>query len=308
MANKGKSQSVARTFRKALFVVYLGSLLVSLPVTYFLTKNQVYAQADKELKLLVDMIRSVRNVVREDTRPYFLPKGEFMPVVVSSTVMAKTVAHKFTREQPDYYIRIVSDNPLNTQNVPDGLEKDVLQRLRADTKKKHVVEEGTIKGKQFLISAAPAKASKGCMTCHGKPEEAPKAIVEKYGDKTGYGWKVDDIVGASLVGVPLANVNSLVLQRFLVIFGILTVLFTVILVLLNGLVRRTIIRPIVTITQAAYAISHGKVNQPLVSRRRDEIGDLVNSFELMRRSITVATERMAKMQPQGKLASGNEES
>ena len=77
------------------------------------------AQANKELTLLVDMVKSVRNVVREDTRPHFAEKGDYFPIVVSSTVMAKTVAEKFARIRPEYYIKIFADNPLNQDDLPD---------------------------------------------------------------------------------------------------------------------------------------------------------------------------------------------
>ena len=90
--------SINRRFSKALLALYIFSIGISIPVTYYLTRQQVMDQAHNELTILVDMVRAVRNVVREDTRPYFMPKGEFFPITVSSTVMAKTVASKFTRD------------------------------------------------------------------------------------------------------------------------------------------------------------------------------------------------------------------
>ena len=113
---------------------------------YYLTKTQVLAQANKELTLLVDMVKSVRNVVREDTRPHFTPKGEFFPIVVSSTVMAKTVADKFARLRPEYYIKIFSDNPLNPEDFPDVLEKELLQRFRQYKQLESIVETVRIQG------------------------------------------------------------------------------------------------------------------------------------------------------------------
>src|SRR4051812_10207570 len=130
-APKTGDYSLSRTFNRALIVVYVVSILVSLPITYVLTRREVYNTADMDLKMLVDMVGAIRGVVKEETRPYFLPKGEFLPVVVSSTVMAKTVAAKFKKAQPDYLIRMVSDNPLNLEDRPEGLESDVLNEMRA---------------------------------------------------------------------------------------------------------------------------------------------------------------------------------
>jgi hypothetical protein len=130
---------------------------------YYLTKTQVLAQANKELTLLVDMVKSVRNVVREDTRPHFTPKGEFFPIVVSSTVMAKTVADKFAQLRPEYYIKIFSDNPLNPEDFPDVLEKELLQRFRQYKQLESIVETGLIQGQQYLLSPAPTTAKKSCL-------------------------------------------------------------------------------------------------------------------------------------------------
>ena len=129
MSKKSYKGSLTQQFSRILLSLYFISIVISLPLTYLWARNQVYSQAQKELTLLVDMVRSVRNVVREDTRPHFLPQGVFFPPVVSSTVMAKTVASKFVREQPDYYIKIASDNPLNPENLPEPLEKELLNFL-----------------------------------------------------------------------------------------------------------------------------------------------------------------------------------
>jgi len=292
-APKTGDYSLTRTFNRALIVVYVVSILISLPITYVLTRREVYNTADMDLKMLVDMVGAIRGVVKEDTRPYFLPKGEFLPVVVSSTVMAKTVAAKFKKAQPDYLIRMVSDNPLNAEDRPEGLEAEVLNDMRA--KPQPAIRTGNIRGQDYLISASPTKAEADCMLCHGDPAKAPEAITAKYGKTSGFGWQDGAIVGASLVGVPLANTNSIVMMRSLIIVGIITVLFAIILLLLNLSVRRNIIGPIVEITGTAKAMSLGKHKQPLHTRRRDEIGALVHALELMRRSLAVATEHIARL-------------
>lgn len=290
--NKKKSSRITRKFNVLLFILYAIIILVSIPTTYFLTQQQINEQANRELSLLVDMIRSVRNVVREDTRPHFLPQGVFYPPVVSSTVMAKTVASKFAKLRPEYYIRIISDNPLNSENLPDSAENNILTRFRAPDKPAKFVETGILRNQSYLISAAPATAKKGCLVCHGVATDAPTEITKQYGTNSGFGYKVGDIVGASVVGVPLANLNQLVLTRSLFIMGILTVLFAFIFLLINNLVKRSIIAPLLTISAAAQAVSRGKINESINIDRNDEIGELAYSFELMRRSLVGIVKKM----------------
>ena len=290
----GKKRSrITRKFNLLLFFLYLLIIAVSIPTTYYVTRNQILDQANRELSLLVDMVRSVRNVVREDTRPYFLPRGEFFAPVVSSTVMAKTVASKFAKLRPEYYIRIVSDNPLNEENMPSQAEQAILKRFRMAGAPDSIVETGTLRKETYLISAAPAKARKGCLTCHGSPKAAPAKIVEQYGSYSGYDYQEGTVVGASVVGVPMANLMDLVLFRSLTILGVTTIVFTVIFLFINGLIKRSIIRPILSISESAKSVSRGNIGDSISMDRNDEIGDLAHSIELMRRSLVLMVKKVS---------------
>ena len=83
------------------------------------------------------------------------------------------------------------------------LEKVLLERFRADGNLTSIVEAGTIRGQQYLVSAAPATVKSSCLLCHGDPDRAPQAISRKYGKQSGYNWEVGSVIGGSAVGVPL---------------------------------------------------------------------------------------------------------
>ena len=289
---KRKRARITRKFNWLLFSLYLVIIMVSIPATYVITKEQILEQANQELSLLVDMVRSVRNVVREETRPYFMPRGEFFAPVVSSTVMAKTVASKFAKLRPEYYIRIVSDNPLNGENLPNAVERGILKRFRSPGAPKTIVETGTLRNETYLISAAPAKARSGCLRCHGSPDEAPSQITDSYGTIQGYGYLEGSVVGASVVGVPMANLMDLVLVRSLTILAVTTIVFSLIFLFINSLIKRSIIRPILEISEAATSVSRGNIGEEIKTDRNDEIGDLAHSIELMRRSLVLMVKRV----------------
>jgi len=276
-----------------LFSLYLVIVAISIPTTYYYTKNQILDQANRELALLVDMVRSVRNVVREETRPYFMPKGEFFAPVVSSTVMAKTVASKFAELRPEYYIRIVSDNPLNSENLPSSAEAAILKRFRARNAPSSIVETGILRNENYLISAAPAKAREGCLVCHGSYSNAPQQITDQYGTISGYGYDVGSVVGASVVGVPMANLMELVVLRSLTILAVTTVIFSLIFLFINSLIKRSIIRPILEISESAKSVSRGNIGDSIAMDRNDEIGDLAHSIELMRRSLVLMVNKVS---------------
>lgn len=291
-AKKPPRRSVSRRFNLALLLLYLVSIGIAAPVIYATTERQVNQQADKELRLLVDMVRSIQGYVAGHLRPFLMEKGLFYSPGFSGIVATGLIAEKFEEFQPGYYIKNVSDNPLNPKNNPQPFEQELLSRFRADRTLGETTEIGTINGQRMLVSAAPKESKKGCLRCHGEPEKAPEEISSRYGQTYGYYYKVGDVAGVSLVGVPLENVQAVATERSLVAIGLLTALFAIIFFSINMLVRRTMVKPILDISQEAKAISQGRMEQPLESDRNDEVGDLIHSIELLRRSFVQAMKRM----------------
>jgi HAMP domain-containing protein len=277
-------------------LIYAVSILLAAPVTYLYTKNQVYSRANQELALLVDVVKSLQGYVATDLRPHFSKQGIFYSPAISGIVATARVADQLKKVRPQYLIKNVSDNPLNPENRARGIEEDLLKRFRADRSLPGLDEEGVIEGRAYLVRAAPKVSDKpGCMRCHGNPDNAPPDVTETYGKGMGYNYKLNDVVGVSLVGVPLADVQALAIERSLIVAFGLTLLFGVLFLVVNLLVRRLILNPIAEITEAAKAVSGGDINRAVESARRtDEIGDLATSFELMRRSLLSAMKRMQK--------------
>jgi len=278
----------------ALLLVYVMTIIVSTPVIYVLTRNQVYSQSERELTLLVDMLTAAKLVVQEDTSPHFVPQGVYFPTVVSSSVMAKSVASKFARTQPDYYIKVASDDPFNPEDLPEPLEVKLLETFRQTGVYESIVERGKIQDNNFLVSASPSIASDSCLVCHGERENAPEVIKAAYTKEDGYNWVSGSVVGANVVGVPVESVNTIVLRRFLILLAGLSLIFGLLFVIINRLIRRRIIIPVTNITKIAVAVSKGDIDTGMKTNRNDEIGDLVKAFELMRHSLKLSLERLKK--------------
>ena len=291
--SEGHKNSLLKRFQRAIIWLYILTVIVSIPAVYLVTREQVHAEANKELSLMVDMVKSVREFIAEDVRPALLEANMFHPPAVSSTVATGKVAGHFLQKQPNYYIKVAADNPLNAKNKPEPLEQALLARFRNDSSLDGIVETGQIHGRTYLVSSRPSKAKEGCLLCHGDSAQAPEAITDLYGTSHGYGWKVGEVVGASVVGVPMADVNALVMQRGLAVIGIFTLVFGIIFIIINRLVKQRIVNPVIEITGTAIAISKGDLNREVeIARDGGEIGELGNAVELLRRSLVKAMERI----------------
>lgn len=286
--------SVVKRFNLVLIGVYLLAILIAGPSIYFVTHDQVHAQAQKELSMLVDMVKSIQDFVAKDLRPYFMERGLFYSPGFSGIVASSHVAEHFKKAQPNYYIKNASDNPLNPANTTQPLEVELLNRFRMNRALTHWVQEGQLNGKTLLISSAPKVSKQECLKCHGARTEVPEEIRAQFPGLEGYNYQIDQVVGVSVVGVPIDDVQALALQRATIVLGVLTVLFGIVLVAVNLLVRGYLLTPILKITEAAHEISHGKLGTRVEMERNDEIGDLSRSVELVRRSFEKLIERMRK--------------
>ena len=60
-----------------------------------------------------------------------------------------------------------------------------------------------------LYYCAPIRVDdKSCLACHGNAENAPREMTKVYGKNNGFGWKLNDIIGAQVVSVPARLVNE----------------------------------------------------------------------------------------------------
>jgi methyl-accepting chemotaxis protein len=288
-------RSLAKKFNISLVIMYLCSVLVTAPTIYFFTEKQVYDRAKEDLVLLVDVVKSIQDYVATDLRPHFMQQQIFYSPSFSGIVATARIAKYLKQRQPQYYIRNASDNPLNLDNRVRGMEFALLEQFRGDRSLKYLNEEGEIEGQNYLVSSAPKISKKGCLRCHGDPDKAPGDVTETYGRESGYGYQSGEVVGVSVVGVPLDDIQALTIQRSLMIIGSITILFALLFIVINLMVRRLILEPISDITEVAKAVSKGDINRAIgVSGRNDEIADLALAFELMRRSLTTAMKRMRR--------------
>ena len=196
------------------------------------------------------------------------------------------VAEHFRKTKDRYVIGSISDNPLNPANSPQPLERELLARFREEPDLTYVKSEGDLGGERMLVASAPMKSRKGCLRCHGDPAAAPEEIVKVYGRDSGYNYKLDDTGGLSVIAVPLADVSALALKRRLWGTALLTVLFGIALATINWMVRRSLISPILEITNAAHEVAKGRIDHTIEMPRDDEIGGLARSVELLRRSFS----------------------
>jgi protein-histidine pros-kinase len=200
---------------------------------------------------------------------------------------AQTVLHDLQKDFPDYSYKEAALNPTNPSDRATNWESDVINAFRRDPKLAEFVGIRDTPTGQFLTFARPFRLTDpACLNCHSTPAAAPPTMVDLYGNGNGFGWTLNEVIGAQIVSVPMSVALGRANQSLVAFVASLSAVFLVMLIVLNVLMHFFILRPIQQITALARDVSAGKTDVPEYTvKGRDEISSLGRSFNLMHRSL-----------------------
>ncbi len=183
---------------------------------------------------------------------------------------------------------VTSDDYRQPANKPDAFELQAIQTFKSNPKLNftQTYEKGTYR------YARPIFVKKGCLKCHGNPEDAPPEVISKYGNKKAFGYKVGDIRG--IVSVKLPSIGW---QRLLPILTNPLVIALVVLAFAINFIftQRFIIRRLTRLTDDANAIARGKLDTTLEytppEKSNDEIDHAYHAVNLLKKSLIIVLKR-----------------
>ena len=290
-AQAGVEMGLRLKFNLVLLVgLAVGMGLASL-LSYRLIFDSARAHVLSEAALMAAQADAITSYTANEISP--LVSGplarRFLPQSVGAWA-AQTNFRAIQAQLPDYSYRAVVTNPTNPADLPADWQQDIIKALQSDRDRKQVVTERSTPAGPILSMSRPIVITEGaCLTCHSTPEAAPASMVDLYGTKNGFNWKMNEVLGARIVSVPMAVPFALAWQTFSGVLVWLGVVFLIMMLLLNLLLQFAIIRPVRTISASANEVSLGNMDAPECKvRGRDEIASLGESFNRMRRSLANA--------------------
>lgn len=184
--------------------------------------------------------------------------------------------------------KVTSDNVRKEDNAPDAFEKGAINQFK-ENKSLDFVEQYE-NGKYRY--ARPLFVEQSCLQCHGDPKDAPPTLLDKYGSKRGFGYKVGQVRGIISVTVPALGMNDVL--KSMVNLQTLALLLAAFLV--NILFIRSVAVRLVALTRNAEAIAAGKLDTPLLytnpSESNDELDHLYHAVNLLKRSLVILFKRV----------------
>ncbi|MEO1374419.1 MAG: DUF3365 domain-containing protein, partial [Cyanobacteria bacterium J06635_10] len=150
-------------------------------------------------------------------------------------------------------------------------------------------------GSKVFYTASPIVIEdSNCLECHSTPARAPKGMIRLYGDKNGFGWELNKVLGTQIVYVPTHVVRQKASKALLLIIGIIALIFQVTLFAALFWLKRYVVRPVKQVVKVAEAVSQGNMNSKFENVSNNEIGTLAEAFTRMKISLEMAITRLDK--------------
>lgn len=295
-----KNFKLANKFNLILILVFIGSVLFSGFILSSLLQQRAQDDVVSKADALLETMSSVRGYTTDNIIPLLKPQLATSPEFIPETVAAFSAIKVFDNfrkngKYKDYFYKEATINPTNLRDKADSFETDIVNSFRKEpaTKKTSGFRSLPI-GNAFYIARPLVIEEQSCLQCHSTPEAAPKSQIATYGPHNGFGWQLHQVVATQIIYVPASKVFEKAHQSWLFIMGMLIGIFAIVVIVMNFLLKRAVIKPITKMAKLAQAVSTGKANSDFEQKTNDEIGILAAAFNRMKSSLEIAMQLISQ--------------
>ena len=278
-------------FNLVFLLVFALGLAATGYVSWRLLERNARDEIAQNARLLMDTAIATRNYTTTQVGPLLQTqmKYTFLPQSIAA-YSAHEVFNDVRKKHNEYSYKEATLNPTNPQHRAVDWETDVIAQFRNNKDTTEVIgDRDTPTGRSFYVARPFRITNPACLQCHSTVDAAPKTMIERYGQANGFGWVLNDVIGAQIISVPTEIPLGRAKEAFSVFMTSVGAVFIAIGVALNVMLWAMVIRPIGKLSQFADRVSLGELDIPEFKRgSRDEIGTLSRSIARMRTSMVQA--------------------
>ncbi len=276
-------------------LVLLGIFVLGLAISGYVSYRVLQANAREEVlqhaRLMMEAALATRNYTNTQVKP--LLETQLKYAFLPQTVPAYAATEQFDdlrKTHKDYSYKEATLNPTNPRDRATDWEADVVQIFRQAPETQEVIGERDTPTGRSLYLARPIQVKSGaCLACHSTADAAPKTMLALYGDGNGFGWKMNEVIGAQVVSVPMSVPVARASATFRTFMLSLAAVFFATFVLLNVMLHTIVIRRVTKLAAIADQVSLGNLEAgEFRTRSKDEIGVLTEALGRMKASLVQA--------------------
>jgi len=278
-------------FNAALLAIFAVGFALASIVSYNVLQNNAREEALQHARLMMEAASSARNYTSVQVRPLLETQLKYKFVPQAIPFYAATEQFIDMRKRfPEYSYKEATLNPTNPRDHATDWEVDVVNSFRQNPARlEATAERDTPEGRSLYFARPIQIKDAGCLVCHSTPDAAPKTMIEAYGSNNGFGWKMNEIVGAQVVSVPATVPMQRASYAFKVFLFSLAGIFLFTMAMLNVMLYWFVIRRVTRLSKLADAVSLGNLDAgDFRTKSHDEIGVLTEALNRMKMSMVQA--------------------
>ncbi len=298
-------------FTLVLTLIFLCGIILSGIALSGAMQQKAEDEIATHAEILTQTMNGVRKYTSDRITPLLQDRLATNPTFISEVVPAFSAREVFEnfRNQPEYrnfFYKEATLNPTNLKDKADRFETDLVEQFRKQPNLDKLSGYRNVNGAKLFFTARPLSVKQAsCLQCHSTPAVAPKSQLASFGAEHGFGWQLNDIIAAQTIYVPSAHVFAKGNQYLILTMGIFTSIFTVVVLLINWLLKRRVIHPIDRLTEIARKMTTGTMTAEQVgefdspsitkvARRADEPGQLARAFQHMAHEVATREQNLSQ--------------
>lgn len=275
-------------FNLILILVFAVALVPAAYLSNQLLQTNARTQVVQNARLMMQTALATRGYTNKQIKPLLAPRlaEEFLPQSVPA-YSATEIFNNLRESNPEYTYKEATLNPTNPRDRAVDWEVDIVSQFRNNADVTEFIgQRDTPAGRSLYIARPIRITNPGCLPCHSTVDAAPRPMVDKYGPSNGYGWAMNEVIGAQIMSVPMDVPLKRADKAFGVFMTLIVAVFVAIGLALNIMLYALVIRPVSVLSGLADRVSLGELDAPeFATGGRDEIGVLADSFSRMRKSL-----------------------
>lgn len=283
-------------FNLILMLTSAIGLAVAALISYNLFHYHAREEVLEKAALMIESAEAVRHYTVSQVRPLLetVDTEKFLPQTVPAYA-ANQYIQRLQLKHPDYSYREAALNPTNPVDRASDWEADIIEHFRNYQHEKELIGNRDTAAGPILFLSRPIKITNPeCLLCHDRPADAPPSLIASYGSANGFGWKLNEIIGAQIVSVPKSHALERANREFFTFMASMIGVFLLIAIMLNLLLHVFVVKPVQNIARHADEVSLGNLDLPeLAASGNDEMSLLSRSFNRMRRSLDSAMKMLS---------------
>lgn len=275
-------------FNLVLLGIFAFGFALTGSISYTVLRGNARDEILQNARLMMESALSSRNYTNTQVKPLLETqlKYTFRP----QTVPAYAATEQFNdlrKKYPDYSYKEATLNPTNPRDRATDWETDVVNQFRQTPSRTELTGVRETPSGPSLYMARPIQITNAaCLACHSTVEAAPKTMLDVYGNANGFGWKLNDIIGAQIVSVPMSVPIQRANRSFKTFLLSLAVVFLITFIMLNVMLHMIVIRPVTQLSALADQVSLGNLDAgEFTPSSNDEIGVLTGALARMKASL-----------------------